>query len=64
MEQFRKQLGKALKDQRLRRGLTQIDCAKLLGISQGNLSKIEAGILEPKASVYIRMKKRLKIKEC
>lgn len=42
------------KKQRQSRGLTQIDVAKLIGITQASVSKIEAGTVAPSALSWLR----------
>lgn len=41
---------------RKRAGMTQVEFAKFLGVSQSWVSKTEDGVLEPRASQYLKVK--------
>lgn len=45
---------KKIRKERLGRGITQVNLAKLLGISQATMSKLENGETMPKAEVWLR----------
>lgn len=54
-------LGNAIMNRRQRKGLTQVDFAKLLGIEQHSLSRMEKGLISPKMS---RLQEIADILEC
>lgn len=56
----KKELGVSIKAKRKELGLTQVEFAKIMGMSQSRLSKVEHGQLEFTATEYIRF---LKLKE-
>lgn len=47
--------GQILKQLRITKGLTQNELAKILDVSKSNISKYEAGSVEPNMSVLIRI---------
>lgn len=48
------QLGQLLKTMRLKEGLSQQELAEKIGVSRSNVSRIERGVLELKASILIK----------
>jgi transcriptional regulator with XRE-family HTH domain len=52
--ELRKKVGQLIQAYRIKQGWTQVSLAKFLGISQGNLSKIESGALLPDASQWLK----------
>ena len=47
-------------DYRKKTGMTQVEMANAFGISQGNISKIERGLLIPNADIVLRILDKLK----
>lgn len=52
-----KKYGKEAKNARIGAGLTQNDLARLVGVSQACISRIESGTLSPRATVISKMLK-------
>jgi transcriptional regulator with XRE-family HTH domain len=51
-------VGRRVREVRVELGLRQDDFAPILGITQGQLSKIERGFLPPSAEVLLRLRER------
>jgi predicted transcriptional regulator len=58
MSNIRKQFGDMLKDMRFKWGIDQISMSKELGVSQGTLSKLENGKLDPRLSVLCAIRNK------
>lgn len=43
MEQFKHQVGQLIKEARIKKGLTQLELAKMLGVTKGAVSAYETG---------------------
>jgi predicted transcriptional regulator len=54
-QEFRKQVGTAIRKWRREGEITQVDLSKKIGVSQSTLSKIESGELEPGLLPYRRL---------
>lgn len=48
-------IGSRLKEARLRRGLTQEDLAKAVGVTKGAIGNYETGVSSPKEAVLIKL---------
>lgn len=46
---------KDVKEARIKKGLTQVELAEQIGISQSAISEIESGDLRPSTSVLVRL---------
>lgn len=54
-------IGSRLKEARLRRGLTQEDLARAIGVTKGAIGNYETGVSSPKESVLIKLMSALGI---
>lgn len=54
-------LGDNIRKARQKKGLTQVDFAKIMDTSQGYISSLEKGTKEPSITMLIRLKKKLGI---
>ncbi len=55
MKNINKKIGKQIQKYRKMRGLTQLDFAKEIGVTEKQISKIETGVHYPKFSNFIKM---------
>lgn len=61
MTEFIQHIGLALKDARLKKGLSQRSLGKKAGIHQSHLSKIEAGVVDLQISSLIELSRALEL---
>lgn len=60
-EKYRTQLGTRIHQIRVKKGFSQDKVAEAAGFSRGTMSKIEGGIVDPKATTLARIAKCLRV---